>query len=88
MWLYRGECSNIFAESLILLVERMRNLKSFSIASIEVTDRFLEMVGEYMQRLRMLNLEYCRKITEEGVLKMVYRTPSLIKLDIQNTDIS
>ena len=66
----------------------MRNLKSFSIASIEVTDRFLEMVGEYMQRLRMLNLEYCRKITEEGVLKMVYRTPSLIKLDIQNTDIS
>ena len=65
----------------------MRNLKSFSIASIEVTDRFLEMVGEYMQRLRMLNLEYCRKITEEGVLKMVYRTPSLIKLDIQNTDI-
>lgn len=73
---------------MILLVERMRNLKSFSIASIEVTDRFLEMVGEYMQRLRMLNLEYCRKITEEGVLKMVYRTPSLIKLDIQNTDIS
>ena len=66
----------------------MRNLKSFSIASIEVTGRFLEMVGEYMQRVRMLNLEYCRKITEEGVLKMVYRTPSLIKLDIQNTDIS
>ena len=41
-----------------------------------------------MQRLQILNMEYCRKITDDGVLKMIYRTPTLLRIDIQNTDIS
>ena len=72
----------------MLLVERIRNLKRFEIASLEVTDRFLEMVGEFMTRLQLLNLEYCRKVTDEGVLRMLYRTPSLLQIDLQNTSIS
>lgn len=83
-----GECSNIFADSLILLVERMRNLKRFSIASLEVTDNFLEMVGDYMQKLQVINLEYCRKITNEGVIKMVEKAASILRVDLQHTCIS
>jgi hypothetical protein len=66
----------------------MRNLQKFYIASLDVSDKFLDMVGEYMQRIQVINMEYCRKITDDGVLKMVYRTPSLLKIDIQNTAVS
>ena len=66
----------------------MRNLKRFSIASLEVTDRFLEMVGDHMHRLQVINLEYCRKITGDGVLKMVERTASLLRVDLQHTGIA
>ena len=53
-----------------------------------MTDRFLDMIGEYMHRLQILNMEYCRQITDEGVTRMVYRTPSLLRIDIQNTNVS
>jgi hypothetical protein len=86
--LHADECSGIFPESLVLLVERMRNLKTFSIASLEVTDRFLEMVGQHMPRLQVLSLEYCRKVTDQGVLNMLYRSPSLLRLDLQHTALS
>jgi aminopeptidase-like protein len=66
----------------------MRNIKRFSIASLEVTDRFLEMVGGHMHRLQVISLEYCRKITGDGVLKMVERTASLLRVDLQHTGIT
>jgi hypothetical protein len=83
-----GGCSGIFAESLLLLVERMRNLKRFYVGSLEVDDQLLQMIGEYMHGLQALNLEYCRKITDAGVLNMVYRTRSLVRIDVQNTEVS
>ena len=41
-----------------------------------------------MHRLQILNMEYCRHITDDAVSKMVYRTPSLLRIDIQNTNVS
>ena len=41
-----------------------------------------------MTSLQVLNMAYCRKISDEGVVKLVYKLPSLIQLDIQNTNIS
>lgn len=83
-----SECSSIFAESLLFLVERMRNLKRFSIASLEVEDKLLEMVGEYMQRLQWINLEYCRLLTDAAVLRLVERLPALLRVELQNTHVS
>lgn len=51
-------------------------------------DRLLEMVGEYMHKLQSINLEYCRRLTDPAVLRLLHRLPSLLKIDIQNTQIS
>jgi hypothetical protein len=56
---------------LYFLVERMRNLKKFAIASLEVNDQLIQMVGEHMQRLQSINLEYCRNLTDSAVVKMM-----------------
>lgn len=66
----------------------MRNLKKFSIASLDVGDKLIDMVGEYMYRLQRINLEYCRNITDAAVLRLVERLPSLLKIELQNTQIS
>lgn len=66
----------------------MRNLKRFSIASLDVGDKVLDMVGEYMSRLQRINLEYCRTITDQAVLRLIERLPSLLKIDLQNTSVS
>jgi hypothetical protein len=66
----------------------MRNLKKFSIASLDVGDKLIDMVGEYMHRLQRINLEYCRNITDGAVLRMIERLPSLLKIELQNTQIS
>jgi hypothetical protein len=66
----------------------MRNLKKFSIASLDVGDKLIDMVGEHMHRLQRINLEYCRNITDAAVLRLVERLPSLLKIDLQNTQIS
>lgn len=66
----------------------MRNLKRFSVASLDVGDKLLEMVGEYMGRLQRINLEYCRSITDQGVIRLLHRIPSLLQIELQNTPLS
>ena len=66
----------------------MRNLKKFSIASLEVDDNLLQMVGEHMQRLQCINLEYCRNLTDSAVVRMMENIPCLIKIELQNTQIT
>lgn len=41
-----------------------------------------------MGHLQVISLEYCRKISDDGIIRMVYRTPSLLRVDLQNTPIS
>ena len=60
----------------------MRNLRRFSVASLEVEDRLLRMIGQHMKKLQWINLEYCRKITDQGVLELVDRLPSLLRVDL------
>lgn len=45
-------------------------------------------VGEHMQRLQCINLEYCRNLTDSGVVGLMERVPCLIKIELQNTQIS
>lgn len=46
------------------------------------------MIGEYMRRLQVLSLEYCRKVSDEGVLNMLHRSASLLHIDLLNTSLS
>jgi hypothetical protein len=41
-----------------------------------------------MQRLQRINLEYCRSISDQAVLRLIERLPSLLKMELQNTNIS
>ncbi len=41
-----------------------------------------------MQKLQIINLEYCRNITDAGVLRLMERIPSLLRIELQNTQIS
>lgn len=66
----------------------MRNLKRFSVASLNIEDKLLEMAGDYMKKLQIINLEYCRSITDEGVVRLMERVPSLLRIELQNTQIS
>jgi hypothetical protein len=38
-----------------------------------------------MQKLQIINLEYCRSVTDEGVLRLMERVPSLLRIELQNT---
>lgn len=41
-----------------------------------------------MHRLQWINLEYCRLLTDAAVLRLMERIPCLIKIELQNTEIS
>lgn len=77
----------IYPNSLTLLVERMKNLRKLEIASLEIDDFFLQTIGSNMEKLRFINLEYCRQVTGEGVIEMLEKIRGLVRIDIQNTSI-
>ena len=46
------------------------------------------MLAVNCKKLQFLNLCYCQNITDKSVIRMLEHLPRLIKIDMQNTNLS
>ena len=66
----------------------MGNIKILELSSIQIDDNFLRTLTVFCPKLQYLNLCLCKNITDEEVLRTLENLPRLIKLELQNTNLS
>ena len=70
------------------MLDKIKNIRKLELSSLEIDDEFLHNLGVNLGKLVYINLSMCGKITDEGLIGLVEKVPSLLKVDFQNTSIT
>lgn len=69
-------------------VSRLHQLTSLQIAGTEIEDESLQLIPQYLTKLRKLDISYCPRITNEGIKKLVEVNDAVLTKSLQAIDIS
>ena len=84
----KDDCSKIRPEFLSIMLDKIKNIRKLELSSLDIDDAFLNNLGLNLHKLVYINLSMCGKITDEGLICLVEKIPSLLKVDFQNTAIT
>jgi hypothetical protein len=70
------------------MLDKIKNIRKLELSSLDIDDAFLNNLGLNLHKLVYINLSMCGKITDEGLICLVEKIPSLLKVDFQNTAIT
>ncbi|KAH0683379.1 hypothetical protein KY290_021965 [Solanum tuberosum] len=77
-------CSAFSDSAVAYLAEHCRNLRVLNLCGCvkAATDKALKAIGYYCNRLQTVNLGWCDKVGDEGVMSLAYGCPDLRALDL------
>ncbi|XP_062590943.1 lysine-specific demethylase 2A-like isoform X1 [Saccostrea cucullata] len=69
-------------------VSRLHLLTSLHIAGTEIEDESLQLIPQYLTKLKELDISYCPRITNEGIRKLLETNNAVLTQSLQVIDIS
>jgi F-box/leucine-rich repeat protein 10/11 len=69
-------------------VSRLHQLTCLQIAGTEIDDESLQLIPQYLTKLRNLDISYCPRITNEGIKKLLEVNNAVLTKSLQVVDIS